>query len=375
MVFLTEKPVSRINSFYQWISVRRMTSDRKINQNDLRSFSEQAFQAVGVSQEDSQTAADVMIEANLCGVDSHGVRMLPGYVTLIRNGKINPKGTIRVLKETPVIAKLDGDLVLGGVIGVRAMKMAVEKATVSGVGFILVHNSTHWGRPAYYPALAARKGCIGICFTNTESNMPPWGAKDARLGNNPFCIGAPRASGIPVILDMAMSQAAWGKIIMYHREGRKVPDGWGLDEMGRPTNEPEEIIRSKHILPMGQHKGAGLSLMIDIMTGILAGAKFGAALSEEGKEQPWATAYSQVYMAIDIAAFTSLDKFQEQVDAFVEYVKTAECIESINEVTVPGERAAKERDRRLNEGIPIDRITYDQLQKLAETLGITLKRV
>ena len=247
--------------------------NKKINASDLHTFAEKVFQAAGALKEDAKTAAAAMVEANLFGVDSHGVRMLPGYITLIRNGKINPRGQIRVIKENPVIAHLDGNLALGSVVGSHAMKMAVEKAKTLGVGFILVRNSTHWGRAGYYSTLAARQGCIGICFVNTESNMPPWGTKEPRIGNNPLSISAPRAPGEPVVLDMAMSQAAWYKIVMYNREARKVPLGWGLDNEGRQTDEPAAILKSKRMVPMGQHKGSGLSLMMDIMTAILSGGK------------------------------------------------------------------------------------------------------
>ena len=342
----------------------------KITHIDLRTFTERVFQAVGVLAEDAETAAAVMIEANLCGVDSHGVRMLPGYITLIRNGKINPKGRIKMLKESPVIAHLDANLALGGAVGVHAMEMAVGKAKISGVGFILVRNSTHWGRPAYYSTLAARKGCIGICFTNTEANMPPWGAKESRVGNNPLSISTPRASAEPMVLDMAMSQAALGKIVMYDRTGRKVPSGWGLDDKGRPTDDPASILKSKHIIPMGQHKGSGLSLMIDIMTGILSGGKYCGELLEEAKGQPWATAYSQAFIAIDIAMFTPLEEFQRRVDEFVTYVKGAQRAEGFSKVIVPGERAWREKALRKRDGIPLDEVTFGELQTLAKDLGV-----
>jgi LDH2 family malate/lactate/ureidoglycolate dehydrogenase len=342
----------------------------KASHDDLRTFTEQVFQAVGVLGEDAETAAAVMIEANLCGVDSHGVRMLPGYVTLIRNGKINPAGRIKVLKETPVIGHLDGNLALGSVLGVYAMEMAVEKAKISGVGFIVVKNSTHWGRPAYYSTLAARQGRIGICFANTESNMPPWGAKEPRVGNNPVTIGAPRASGEPVVLDMAMSQAALGKIVMYHREGRKAPLGWGLDDKGRPTDDPAAILKSQHVIPMGQHKGSELSLMIDIMTGVLSGGKFCGELLEEAKGQPWATAYSQTFIAIDIATFIPLEEFQRRVDALAAYVKGAQLAEGFSEITVPGERAWRERALRERDGVPLDEVTLRELHTLAKDLGV-----
>lgn len=342
----------------------------RVNHNDLRTFTEVVLQAVGVPREDAETAAAVMIEASLCGVDSHGVRMLPGYITLIRSGRINPRGRIKALKENAVIAHLDGNLALGSVVGVHAMEMGVEKAKASGVGFILVTSSTHWGRPAYYTALAARKGCIGICFTNTESIMPFWGAKELRVGNNPLSISAPRASGEPVVLDMAMSQAALGKIVMHSREGRKAPLGWGLDDRGKPTDDPGAILKSKHILPMGQHKGSGLSLMIDIMTGILAGGKYCGELLEDAKGQPWGTDYSQAFLAIDIATFLPLEDFERRVDELVTYVKGAELAEGFREIVVPGERAWMEKNLRKREGIPLDEVTFGELHNLARDLGV-----
>jgi LDH2 family malate/lactate/ureidoglycolate dehydrogenase len=344
--------------------------NKKVKASHLRTFTEQVLQVVGVLREEAETAAAVMIEASLCGVDSHGVRMLLGYITLIRNGKINPRGQIKVIKETAVIAHLDGDLALGSVVGVHAMQMAVEKAKTSGVGFILVRNSAHWGRPAYYSTLAARQGCIGICFVNTESNMPPWGAKEPRIGNNPLSIGAPRAGGEPVVLDMAMSQAAWFKIVMYSREARKVPLGWGLDEEGRPTEDPALILKSKRMVPMGQHKGSGLSLMIDIITGILSGGKYCGELSEEGKGQPWATGYSQAFIAIDITTFISLEEFQRRVEELLTYVKGAKRAESFGEITIPGERAWRERALRERDGIPLDEMTLGELRTLAKDLGV-----
>ena len=343
---------------------------KKVNVNDLREFTEKILLSAGIRPNDTKTAVDVMIEANLCGVDSHGVRMLPGTVKMIRNGKVNPTGSIKVIKETPVIAHLDGDRVIGSVIGVYAMNMAVEKAKAAGVGLIVVKNSTHWGRPAYYPALAARKDCIGICFTNTEANMPAWGTKDHRLGNGPLSIGAPRIGTNPVVLDIAMSQAAWGKIAIFKQLGKKAPLGWGLDSEGNPTDDPDAIMKSRQLLPMGQHKGAGLSLMIDIMTGILSGGLNSAELAAEGKNQPWASAYSQTFMAIDISFFSPLEEFKRRVNELIDYVKSAEPSEGFDEILIPGERAWREREIREKEGIPVDALTIDQLRELAEQTGV-----
>ena len=343
---------------------------KRVNVNDLRKFTEKILLSAGICPNDTKTAVDVMLEANLCGVDSHGVRMLPGIVKLIRNGKVNPVGNIKVIKETPVIAHLDGDRAIGSVIGVYAMNMAVEKARASGIGLVVVKNSTHWGRPAYYPALAARKDCIGICFTNTEANMPAWGTKEHRLGNGPLSIGAPRTGANPVVLDIAMSQAAWGKIAVFKQLGKKAPLGWGLDSEGNPTDDPDAIMKSGQALPMGQYKGAGLSLMIDIMTGILSGGLNSAELVAEGKDQPWASAYSQTFMAIDVSFFSPLEEFKRRVDELIDYVKSAEPSEGFDEILIPGERAWRERAIREKEGIPVGALSVDQLLELAEQTGV-----
>jgi len=200
--------------------------------------------------------------------------------------------------------------------------------------------------------------------------MPPWGAKEPRIGNNPLSIGAPRATGEPVVLDMAMSQAAWYKLVMYNRREQKVPFGWGLDDQGRPTDDPAAILKSKRMVPMGQHKGSGLSLMIDILTGILSGGLYCGELSEKGKEQPWATGYSQAFIAIDISSFIPLEEFQRRVDEFVTYVKGAQTAEGVSEITIPGERAWRERTLRERDGIPLDEITLGELRTLAQELGV-----
>ena len=347
---------------------------KKIQPAELREFADRIFQAAGAEREQAGIAAAALVEANLCGVDSHGVRMLPGQIKLIRNGKINPKGRIEAVKETPVIAHLDAGLALGSVVGVHSMKMAAQKAKVSGIGFVLVRNSTHWGRAANYAAIAAREGCFGICFANTESNMPIWGAKKPSIGNNPMAVGAPRASGEPVVLDMAMSQAAFFKIVLQHREGRKVPFGWGVDEQGNPTDDPAAILKSRRLVPMGQHKGSGLAFMIDILTGILSGGRFCGELLEEAKGMPHATSYSQAFLAIDVEAFMPLRVFEKRVDELVEYVKSAPLAEGFSEINIPGERAWRERTLREREGIPLDDVTFGELQGLAEEMGVPFPR-
>jgi LDH2 family malate/lactate/ureidoglycolate dehydrogenase len=341
-----------------------------VTAGDLRTFVEQAYRTVGAFQEDAKTSAEVMVEANLCGVDSHGVRMLPGFIAQVQSGRMNPGGRIEVLKETPVIAHLDAHLALGQVVSVQAMEKAVEKAKASGIGFVLVRNSTHWGRAAYYPVMAAKEGCIGICFVNTESNMPYWGTREPRIGNNPRSIGAPRASGEPVVLDMAMSQAALFKIVLYNREGKKIPLGWGVDEKGRPTDDPAAVLKSRRLVPTGQHKGAGLALMIDIMTGILSGGMFCAELLGDNKGAPHATGYGKVFIAIDIAAFLPLEVFKRRVEELVAYVKGGPLAEGFNEISIPGERSWREKALREKVGIPLDEITLGELRALAEKLGM-----
>jgi len=214
-----------------------------------------------------------MVEAELHGVPSHGLLMLPRLVEGLKARRANPDPHLRVLRESGAVCVIDGDRGPGRYVGVQGMRAAVERARRFGIGACLMTETTHWGRAHAYACLAADDGYVGLCTTNAIPNMLVPGSSRPVLGNNPLAIAAPRGGGRrPIVLDIAMSQAALGRVATAAREERDVPFGWGLDGDGQPTSDAAAILSSQNLLPMGGHKGAGLALMMEILTAALGGS-------------------------------------------------------------------------------------------------------
>jgi (2R)-3-sulfolactate dehydrogenase (NADP+) len=324
-----------------------------------------ALAQVGVPTPVRETEAEIMAEADLLGVPSHGVRMLPVLVKGIRDGRAQANPRLTILRDRGAICVLDGDNGPGRFVSSQAMHNAVERAKQFGIGVCLTERVTHWGRAHAYAYRATLAGMIGICTTNAIPNMLAWGSSSPLLGNNPLAIGVPRGQNQdPIILDMAMSQAAVGKIGTYLREGRPVPMNWGLDKSGCPTDDPAEIMSSQRILPFGDHKGAGLALMMEILTGALAG---GLLSHEIIQADPTGldTGSSKIFLALDPHAFGDPNRFAKRVEDFIEYLQSAEPELTI---TLPGERGWETRDRYLKEGIPIHSEIVAQLKAIGVDL-------
>lgn len=325
-------------------------NELRIEYNVLASAVAERLARVGMPDPARTVEAQVMVEADLLGVPSHGVRMLPGLIEAIENGHVNPTPRLALVRDHAAICTVDGDRGPGRTISVHAMKLAVERAKRFGVGTCVAANTSHWGRAHAYAYRAAQKSMIGICTTNAISSMLSWGSDRSLLGNNPLAIAVPReADRPPVVLDIAMSQAAIGKIATYHREGRPVPTGWGLDATGQPTNDPAVILEAGKFLPFGDHKGAGLSFMLELLTGALAGGllcyEFGGA----------GTGYldvgsSKLFLALDPAAFIEPARFYQRVEDMIDFIHTAE---PGHHHLYPGERGWQARAENLVKGVPL----------------------
>ena len=304
----------------------------------------------GVAESIGSTEADLMAEADLLGVPSHGVRMLPGLVTAIRGGRCKADPELAVTRERGAICVLDCDHGPGRYTAVQAMSHAMERAGRFGAGVCLAVNTTHWGRAHAYACRAAQAGMIGLCTTNAIPNMLAWGSTRPLLGNNPLAIAVPRgAREPPVVLDMAMSQAAVGKIGTYLRERKPVPPGWGLDASGRPTSDAAAILECGKLLPFGDYKGAGLALMMELLTGALAGGPLSPEIVRNDSSGLDRGA-TKLFLALDIGAFTDRERFGRRVEDLIPLIQ---AIEPGLEITLPGERGWRTRDRCLAEGIPI----------------------
>lgn len=325
-----------------------------------------ALAQVGVPSPIRDVEAQVMAESDLFGVPSHGIRMLPGLVQAIREGRTNPNPTLKVTRQHAATCVLDGDNGPGRFVSTRAMQMAVDRAQDAGVGVCLATRVTHWGRAHAYAYRAALAGMIGLCTTNAIPNMLAWGSSRPLLANNPLAIGVPRAAEQdPIVLDMAMSQASVGKIGTYLREGRRVPQSWGLDHSGQPTDDPGEILSSHKLVPAGEHKGAGLALMMELLTGALAGALLSHEIAQADSSglDPNST---KLFLALDVQAFVEKERFAARVQDLLTYLEAAEPGLAI---TYPGERGWQMRDRYLAEGIPIHRDIVEQLKSIGVVLA------
>src|SRR5947209_19906209 len=247
----------------------------------LREFATRIFLHFGVSQQDAAQAADVLLCADLRGIDSHGVARLHSYFELLQEGRINPQPRVKVIRSTASTATVDGDNGLGLVVGPQANRMAMDLAEKSGTGWVSVCNTNHFGIAGYYVLKALERDLIGWAMTNsTKLVAPVWGA-EPMLGTNPIAIAFPAKQEPPIVIDMATSAVALGKIEMALRKGSPIPPGWGLDRHGSPTTRPEDIINGGSLLPLGSdpergsHKGYCLAMMVDILSAVLSGANWG----------------------------------------------------------------------------------------------------
>ncbi len=342
-----------------------MPEEIRVEHETLVALIRQTLAGVGVPSPISEIEAEVMAEADLLGVPSHGVRMLPGLVQAIREGRATANPQVRVLRARLASCLLDGDNGPGRYLSVYAMDRAVERTQQFGVGVCLLTRATHWGRAHAYAYRAAQAGCIGLCTTNAIPNMLAWDSTRPLLGNNPLAIAVPRGKAQePIVLDMAMSQAAVGKIGTFLREGKKVPANWGLDASGNPTDDPAEILSSRRLLPFGEHKGAGLALMMELITGALAGGMFSQEIVQADATGLDPNS-SKLFIALDVQAFVDKERFAERVQYLLDYVRNAE---PDLHITFPGERGWQTRARYLAEGIPIHPDIAAQLQAIGVTL-------
>ncbi|PUA29601.1 MAG: hypothetical protein B0W54_03195 [Cellvibrio sp. 79] len=309
----------------------------------------------GIAQDQALIEAEIMSEADLLGVPSHGVRMLPPLLKAIDEGRVTKNPQFANVRQFGAIAVLDCNNGPGRYASQKAMQHATTLAQEFGVGVCLAKNTTHWGRAHAYANRAAQAGFIGICTTNAIPTMAIGGAKKAVIGNNPLAIGIPGANPAePIVLDMAMSQAAVGKVGTWLREGKNLPGNWGIDAGGNPTSDAKAIL-SGAVLPMGEHKGAGLAVMFELLTAALAGAAFTQQIfsNDPSGLDPQA---SKIFIALNPAAFIDPAEFQQHVSGFIHYLKTDAA-----PFSYPGERGWQTRDQQLKEGVTLHNEIVQQL--------------
>ncbi|CAB3287470.1 L-sulfolactate dehydrogenase [Methanocaldococcus lauensis] len=341
------------------MTILKPENERKLIIDILKKF--------GVPEEDAKITADVFVDADLKGFTSHGIGRFPQYITALKLRNINPKPNIKIIKESPSTAVVDGDLGLGQVVGKKAMELAIEKAKNVGVGVVATRNANHFGIAGYYSELAMNQDMIGITITNTEPAMAPFGGKEKILGTNPIAI-AFKGNKYKFSLDMATASIARGKILEALRKKIKIPEGCAVDKDGKITTDPAKALEGC-ILPFGGPKGYGLALAIEMLSAI-GGAEVGTKV--RGTANPYEKcSKGDLFIAINPEFFVGKEEFKKKVDELLEEIKTSEPAEGFK-ILIPGEIEERNKMKRKN-GFEIDENLYNQLKEICDELGLNIK--
>lgn len=343
----------------------------RLGRAEAETFAAALFAAYGVPEADARVAARCLVRADLRGVDTHGVVRMTGYLDRLDKGLVTAAPRLEPRRVAASAAHLDGQDGLGFVVATRAVEEAIALAAQNSVGFVGVSRSTHFGMAACYLLQAIEAGYAALVFTNASPAMPPWGGRAELLGTSPFGAAFPNPGGTPFLLDMAPSVAARGKIRKALREGRSIPEGYALDEHGRPTTDPAAAMRGV-VLPIGGPKGAGLSMLMDIVAGVLTGAAFAGRVGDQYKvyDRPQNVGHAVIVFRPDL--FMPAEAATERMRDLVATVKAAPLAEGFDEILMPGEPEARMEARRLAEGIPYRRADLGPLLEIARARGVAV---
>jgi ureidoglycolate dehydrogenase (NAD+) len=349
------------------------SQERIVPAAGLQALEEDIFRKLGFTEEGSRLAAKSLVEADLRGVSSHGALRIPTYAARVQHGVVTTDGPLELIADHGATAVIDGRHTLGQIPGTRAMELAIAKAEEYGVGCVGVCHSHHYGTAAYYAQMAAAKGMVGMSMTNTAPLMPPLGGLKKVVGTNPISIAVPSRRHFDVVLDMATSTVAHGKLQIAAKEGKPIPLGWATDAQGNPTTDAKAAIDGGFLSPVGGPKGFGLAVIIDLLCGPLVGSACGDKLMPAARFFSAPQNCGNLFLAIRISAFRDLDTFLEEVDAYIDFIKSCPTNDTVDGVYMPGELEALRREQRLCSGIPLPEAVVRDLCELAESLGLEPK--
>jgi LDH2 family malate/lactate/ureidoglycolate dehydrogenase len=335
----------------------------------LRRFVADALAKVGLPQPDAATCAELMVRADLLGADGHGVFRLSQYVRRIKGGAVNVKPEVRVAREAAGMALVDGDNGMGHVVMSFATKTAIEKAKIAGAAWVGVRNSNHAGPASLYAAMPLDHDMIGLYLAVGNANhMAPWGGIDLLLSTNPIAVAVPGNDGA-VVLDMATSVAAYGKVKTAAQRGETMPEGWMIDRQGRPLTDPKRADEGM-LVPIGGYKGYGLALVFGLLAGTLNGAAMGSDTVDFNADDTTPTNTGHAIVALSIAAFGEVDEFKRRVDKIAREIRRSKPLPGVARVWLPGDQSRAKLEERSRLGIPIPASLRAGLDKLAGELGI-----
>ena len=326
--------------------------------------------AAGAGEEEARATAEVLAEGDLRGFSSHGILRLPYILRAIRRGTIICNAKIRVARETPAAALVDGGHGLGHYVAKRGMEIAIRKAKTQGIGCVGIFNTNHFGIAGYYAEMAMKEGMVGIVTTTTDALVHPWGGVEPLLGTNALAIGFP--TDPPVLLDMAMSVAARGKLVDAAKKGERIPEGWAIDREGRPTTDPAEGLKGA-LTPFGGPKGYALAFALELLAGPMVGAAAGRDVVGTLEPKEGFSTKGDFMIAIDPSAFVSPEEFRARVREYVAEIKSSKKAPGISEIMIPGEPEQRMREKRLREGIPVADEVWAEIEQIAKDFKVDLK--
>jgi LDH2 family malate/lactate/ureidoglycolate dehydrogenase len=346
-----------------------MTS-RRVDPAKLRAFAAAVYEGAGVPAEDAALVADTLVQADLWGHQSHGVLRLGWYRARLASGVMSAVTDPALVSDGGAIALLDGRDGIGQVLAERAMREAIERAKRYGIGAAAVRNSNHFGTAMYFTRRAAEARCIGILSTNGSPAMAPWGGRKKTIGNNPWSIAAPAGRHDPMVLDIANTAVARGKIYLARQRGERIPAGWALDAGGMPTLDPQAAIDGI-ILPMAGHKGYAITVMMDVLSGVLTGSGFAAAVSGPYQSERRSRC-GHLAIAIHIEALQPAAEFHARMEALIAELKSTPRAPGVDEIYYPGEIEALNARRNAAQGLELPADTLADLDRAARDAGICL---
>jgi LDH2 family malate/lactate/ureidoglycolate dehydrogenase len=343
--------------------------ERRVDAEQLRWLVAETFRRCGMEAADAGLLADSLVAADLRGVHSHGVLRVPEYVKKLTVGGVNPRGRPSIARDSGACLVVDGGNSMGQIGARFAMEAAIERAASTGMAAVAIRGSNHCGALAYFTTLALPHDMIGLATTNALPTMAPWGGAERLLGINPLAIAIPADREFPIVYDGAFSGSAHGKIRVYQQKGLTLPEGWALDREGRPTTDPAAAIDGL-LLPIGGFKGAGLAMIMGVLSSMLSGAAYGTELGDL-ETGPKAGQDGHFIAAIRISAFEDVDRFKSRVDQAIQQIHASRLAPGFDRTYAPGEREfLTEQDYRKN-GITLNAVTLRDLQRTARDLGIS----
>lgn len=345
------------------------------NVEDLKNYVVRFFTALHVPEIDARITADVLVSADLRGINSHGVIRLHSYYgNRLRKGQIDPLSPITTIKENPATLALDGGNGLGQVVAYRAMARCIEMAEDAGLAVTTVRNSNHYGIAGYYAMMALSQDMIGISLTNSQPLVAPTYGLRPVLGTNPIAVAVPAGKEKPYVLDMATSIVPIGRVTVYEKSGQSIPEGWGINHNGEITSNPTEVIKGGALLPLGGpaelrgYKGYGLSLLVDLLSGVLAGAAFGSDVGHPSR--PNNANVGHFFAAIKIDNFRPVEMFKADMDEYIQSLKASPKLPGQDRIFIHGEKEYERVEKYIKNGVPLLKEIVNLLEQAGESANV-----